>query len=261
MHQLQLASQRVKLQNHDVSMDDMKKHLADQHQCIIELSQRLDEMDRKMDQVIAENRIKGCVISSLETEVNRLQQYTRRYSIIIAGVDRPRNESNAELKEKVESIIGGVNSSTTPADIDKFHRNGPIKNNSQEIIVRFKTHSAKETLYKQRKTLNDNNIKIRPSLTPNTKKLLHEAEKFLETNRESFAYSEMDNLPDFVFANVHGELHVKMAKRVKKGMFFKFNTLDELIGVISNAQDDDQVYSTLYESLKEDLDQNSAFSD
>ena len=46
----------------------------------------------------------------------------------------------------------------------------------------------------------------------------------------------MTNPPDFVFANVHGELQVKMQKRVKKGMFFSFSSIMQLSSVISNAQ-------------------------
>ena len=75
-------------------------------------------MERKTDLIIAENKIKECVITSLQGEVERLQQYTRRYSVVIAGVDRPNNEKPADLKEKVESIVRGVQSETTVADID-----------------------------------------------------------------------------------------------------------------------------------------------
>ena len=38
MHQLQLASQRAQIQNHDLSMDEMNKQLEKQQHCITQLS-------------------------------------------------------------------------------------------------------------------------------------------------------------------------------------------------------------------------------
>ena len=46
----------------------------------------------------------------------------------------------------------------------------------------------------------------------------------------------MINPPEFVFANVHGELQVKMTRRSKRGLFIPFNSVQNLVHIINNAQ-------------------------
>ena len=107
------------------------------------------------------------------------------------------------------------------------------------MIVRFKSHSAKEEIYKNRKNYRtDPDIKIRPSLSQHTRALLKEAQDLIKSyqDEEGNFLSSINNPPDFVFANIHGELQVKMMNRVQKGMFFSFSTLDQLSWVIANAQ-------------------------
>ena len=69
-------------------------------------------------------------------------------------------------------------------DVDKFHRNGRTFNEGkdQELLIRFKTHSAKEAFYRGRKTLPParRGIKIRPSLSRKQQKLLKEAESLVQ---------------------------------------------------------------------------------
>jgi hypothetical protein len=117
--------------------------------------------------------------------------------------------------------------------VDKFHRNGPIDGKNQEIIVRFKSHAAKEIFYKERKNI-DTRIKIRPSLAPGRKRLLNESVNFVN---DVYSNSNMENPPDFVYADVHGNLKLKMTKKTKKGLFFNFNSLEQLRFLIDVNQD------------------------
>ena len=82
---------------------------------------------------------------------HRLQQYTRRYSVVVSGIEKKRGEKFEDLKKEIEGLVEKVQSSTTMEDVDKFHRNGPNRDGEQEVIVRFKSHSAKEAFYRKRK--------------------------------------------------------------------------------------------------------------
>ena len=211
----------------------------DQQAVTIELLQReIKSLKRESQMINSANVMKDCVIKSLQGEVNRLQQYTRRYSVVISGIDKPRGKEDVkELEQKVKTIVTKINCDTKVEDIDKLHRNGPARGKDQEVIVRFKSHSAKESFYKSRSNLNDRNIKIKPSLSPHNKSLLHDARELVDSYATSDGYmSGMTNPPDFVFANVHGDLQVKMKKRVRKGMFFSFSSIEQLSMIISNAQ-------------------------
>ena len=113
----------------------------------------------------------------------------------------------------------------------------PLKEGKQDLIIRFKSHSAKEQFYKNRKSLGEESrVKIRPSLSPRNKTLLHKAEDYL---KEIADYGGMSNPPDFVLANIHGEIQVKFKEESKKGLFVTFNSIKELSTVIASAQHED----------------------
>ena len=229
--QLQITSQSARIDKQAVTIELLHREIK--------------SLKRESQMINAANMMKDCVIKSLQGEVHRLQQYTRRYSVVISGIDKPRGKEDIEeLKKKVETIVTNVNCDTKAEDIDKLHRNGPAKGKDQEVIVRFKSHSAKETLYKNRSNLNDRNIKIKPSLSPHNKSLLRDAQELVSSyTTANGLVSGMTNPPDFAFANVHGDLQVKMKKRTRKGMFFGFSSIEQLAMLISNAQLDVPVVS------------------
>ena len=201
--------------------------------------------------------VKDCVFEALQKEVHRLQQYTRRYSVVVSGIEKKRGEKFEDLKKEIEGLVEKVQSSTTMEDVDKFHRNGPNRDGEQEVIVRFKSHSAKEAFYRKRKS-DGINVKIRPSLSPNTKSLLNAAVEQLEEYKNK--HLMMSNRPEFVFANIHGELQVKFQHDIskKRGMFAGFNSLQELACVIANAQNPDQ--DRLTHAAQAEFDDNGAES-
>ena len=121
-------------------------------------------------------------------------------------------------------------------DIDKFHRNGRLYNGKdQEIIIRFKSHAAKEAFYRARKNLPPSRkaVKIRPSLSPNQKTLLRDAQAWVEKYSLN---AEMVNPVQFVFANIHGEIQAKMQKKYRGNPFISFNSIQDLASKLMDAQ-------------------------
>ena len=204
-----------------------------------ELSQskgHIDKLKRDMEVVDSLLKVKDCVIQGVQGELRRVQQFTRRYSVIIAGIEKTdRKESIDNLRPKVEDIVSKVTSTTTVADIDKFHRNGPAKGTKQDVIVRFKSHSAKEEFYKGRKSLPEHlkHVKIRPSLSPDQQALLDEARELLDEYHHGGFVGE--NPPEFVFANVHGVIQVKMKNRSKEGLFITIKDISHFSQILAKA--------------------------
>jgi hypothetical protein len=198
---------------------------------------KLSKLEGEVMLLKAETCIKEQVSKRLQMEVSRLQQYTRRYSVSISGIEKRRFEKQEDLKKDVEDIITEVDSAVTVEDVDKFHRNGRVKDGQQEIIIRFKSHAAKEAFYKARKTLPNNRrfVKIRPSLGPHQKKLLHDANDLL-ANMYSLVADHWRNHPEFVMADVHGNIQIKFKeKTVKNGsLFVKFESVEEMAKIIQN---------------------------
>ena len=204
------------------------------NQLVTKVNQQSFELQRHVSLIA----IKDCVFAGLQKELHRLQQYTRRYSVVVSGIEKKRGEKREDLLKEVEDLVGKVKSSSTMEDVDKFHRNGPNINGEQDVIIRFKSHSAKEDFYRNRKT-SGGSTRIRPSLSPHSKILLANARDLLKEYEDKSEF--MSNPPEFVLANIHGDIQVKFQKDVKKkGMFFSFDTTEELSCLIANAQHENQ---------------------
>ena len=107
-------------------------------------------------------------------------------------------------------------------DFDKAHRIGQVKTingkKAQDVIVRFKSHSARYKVYKNRKRAN--NIRILPNLTKRRSGLLYEAIQM--TNEK------INGDWGFVFANQHGDLLIRTNDKYKGKHYFEFTSIDSL---------------------------------
>lgn len=178
--------------------------------------------------------VKDRVQDELRKQVDKLQQFTRRPCVSIAGIPKERGESFEKLTSEIEKIFASSQGNVSMEDVDKFHRNGPVEGNDQEVIMRFKTHSAKEVFYNKRKTVDVGYpVYIKPSLCDNVRREFVKAKRFLKDYDKSYA---KQNPPEFVMADVHGNLLLKMKYRSNIGAFIPFTSADELNGKIVEAQ-------------------------
>ena len=137
------------------------------------------------------------------------------------------------------SLLQESDTTATLADIDKFHRNGPRFDNQQDLLIRFKSHSAKENFYRARKTIKRRGVKVQPSLSAETKSLLNDA-KDLVSNYEGF--EDLINPPNFVMADLHGNLWIKFKEQTKDNkMFYKFDSLEKLSATVDQYNTDGMV--------------------
>ena len=226
-----------------------------QSDLINQLISKVNKQGIELQRHVSLIAVKDCVFAGLQKEVHRLQQYTRRYSVVVSGIDKKKGEKHEDLFKEIEDLVGKVKSSSTMEDVDKFHRNGPYFEGEQDVIIRFKSHSAKEDFYRNRKT-SGGKTRIRPSLSPHNKALLADARELLKEYEDKTDF--MSNPPDFVLANIHGDIQVKFQKDVqKKGMFFSFDSTEELSRIIANAQHVDQERLTNFHRAAYDKEERS----
>ena len=207
-----------------------------QNDKIRKLEKRVAALEGDLLQMNAKFAVRDHVVEALRNEVHRLQQYTRRYSVVVAGIEKKKDETPESLREEVLKLVSDVDSTSKEQDIDKFHRNGRVYNGKeQEIIVRFKSHAAKEAFYRARKNLPASRkaVKIRPSLSPNQKNLLRDAQAWVE---QFSLNAEMVNPVQYVFANIHGEIQAKMQKNYRGSPFISFNSIQDLASRLKDAQ-------------------------
>ena len=130
-------------------------------------------------------------------------------------------------------MLEKTNDEVKYADVDKFHRDGPRFGSTQDVIVRFQSHAAKEAFYKKRQDIAANNerLKIRPSLTTGTKKLLNEA------NAAVKEFKRLTNTPEFVLPDVHGDLLIKMKNESDLGLFVPFRNMETFVQKVYLVQE------------------------
>ena len=105
----------------------------------------------------------------------------------------------------------------------------------------FKSHSLNHTVRRRifficRKNTR-RGIKIRPSLAPERRKMLHDATAILE----DYNTTDLKNPPEFVYADMHGNLFVKMSSEANRRMFFTFSSIVELCSLIEKHNQEGRV--------------------
>ena len=228
-----MAELLAKLEDQEVVIRNLTAQVKENRDRAAGMEARIKSLEDEAQRSLSFTLIQKKVTELLCERVSQLEQYTRRYSVIVKGIDVQRNETHENLKTEVQNVINGMNGTTTMADVDKFHRNGRREDNTQDLIIRFKSHSAKEDFYNNRKTNTNHRIKIQPSLSPHNAKLLQEARDVLpdyiaDPDDEMCRKVVLHNPPEFVMADVHGNLLCKLKNRSKRGLFLKFSSLEDL---------------------------------
>ena len=68
-------------------------------------------------------------------------------------------------------------------------------------------------------------------MSPAQKNLLDSARSYLDELKEV----ELRNPPEFVFANMHGDIQVKMNQKSPDGLFVSFNSVEQLSRIVNKA--------------------------
>ena len=194
---------------------------AELKQKINNLEKKVVTLEGKVEELESYKKVSEHVNMVLSQELDALNQYSRRSNIVMRNIWLPENETNDQLTEKVSTLIKDeLNLPSAVKDIDKLHRIGPVKEKNgkkhQNVIIRFRSHKTRYNVFREKKKLK--HVKISANLTKKRGKLLHEAIEFVESINEV----------DYVFADIHGDLKVKVKKQYKGTNTFKFETFENL---------------------------------
>ncbi len=197
---------------------------------VARLRQEVANLTKRVVEVEAKAEVTSRVNTALQKEVDRLEQYGRRHSIVIRGLKPQENELNDDLVKKVQKAIGdGLDlKQEFNRDFDKTHRIGPVHQTEngpkQDVIVRFKSHATRYKVYEKRKECKNKALRFTPSLTSTRRKLL---------SRSRAAYEENDAV-NFIYCDIHGDVKVRFHERVRNKLVHAFGSLDELKDLIEN---------------------------
>ena len=139
-----------------------------------------------------ENKFLKSKVTTLESQIDQAEQYSRRNCLRISGVQESNNENTDEIVLKISSDIG---SGIQLPDIDRCHRNGnPNRNRTKprDIIVKFSTYRARSDFYKKRTSLKDRGylrVFVNEDLTRRRSGQLYQARALVKSGRLKGAWS------------------------------------------------------------------------
>ncbi|KAF0295941.1 hypothetical protein FJT64_006546 [Amphibalanus amphitrite] len=108
------------------------------------VSEAIAERDSEIAELRQEPR-------EVRSELNALQQYSRRSCLNISGIPESENESTDRVVRDVAAAAGVT---LGPTDIDCSHRLGRQQDGKcRTIIVKMSSHSSRDALYAARKNL------------------------------------------------------------------------------------------------------------
>ena len=180
-------------------MDEENKNLLRESMCghiLVEL-QALRKACEEKDAVI--DALKGEVselreevgelkatISSLETNQDHLEQYQRRNSLRISGIQETEKEDCAAIALDIANNVMKLYPPLAITDIDRAHRTGKhALGRSRQILVKFATYRQRKRVMDARKKLDSINsrIYVNEDLTKARGKLLYLARCAKKANK------------------------------------------------------------------------------
>ena len=186
---------------------------------IVQLENTISELKTTVNHLCDKNAVLSSSVDFLTRQSDNHEQYSRRYCLRINGIEKMADESAPKCVEKVVEICNNLNLDISSSDIDRAHRVGREK---QSMIVKFHSFGKRTALYKARKNLPNQNIKIRLDITKARLDLLDQA-KALIVN---------DGPVDFVFADIN----CNCVARLKSKTYKFFNDIESFKRNILNKE-------------------------
>ena len=190
------------LQAKDDKIRELEARVDCQQVKISELETKFGSQQGKFNEL--ETKFENHQIDS-EKQYDDLEQYGRRTSLRIDGIDIASNE-NADTLEQcvINKIRSDCSIDVQPQDINRLHRIGPkytdrtSNQQGQQVIVKFKSFKVRQSVYQARPRRRPRDreqaprkIRIALDLTAKRYALLKKARAELE-GRDSYVYADMN---------------------------------------------------------------------
>ena len=148
-------------------IDEIKKETTNIHSEIQEMKTNINTCktsNRAIETELLQNQAK-----MLSDEITDLKGYSQRHNLLFDGI---KEEPNENCKMTINNIVGEyMDLPDAYRVIDKAHRLGAKRpGKPRSIVVRFITHSAKETTYSRLFMLRGTGLGVRPHLPEKTER-------------------------------------------------------------------------------------------
>ena len=178
------------LRNIEAQVKDLFKVNEETKISQIKVTESLDALSKKIDELETEIKNKDEKIQLLENrveileeekesqgkEIDDLEQYSRRNCLLLHGVVKTNAECTDDIIIKTCAEELGID--VKQEDLDRSHRLGKVKRNDNKprpIIVKFARYAVRNKVFSNKKKLKGKKLLITESLTVYRMKLLDEA--------------------------------------------------------------------------------------
>ena len=127
---LTIAQLQEKLEAQEETINKLQEELCRKDEKITKLESKISKLEGQVAINTSIQFVRDRVTEELKNQMVNLQQYTRRYSVVISGLKR-----NTDEKEEIKEVLKEAASTTSFDDVDKFHRVGPIKDNTRFYLT------------------------------------------------------------------------------------------------------------------------------
>lgn len=178
------------------SIDEIKVYIAKQ-------DAKIDECQKEIQALQADNASLHRKNTQLESEVNNLQQYSHRNNLVISGIPEDKGENIYGILRRLATAISFPDWSEGIVDI--AHRMGKQNDKGRLIIVKFLRRTDRNTFLQKRKVKRnltaqdlgyptDRPIYVNESLTPTNLKLLDVTRKTAKDKGYSYVWTSDCNI-------------------------------------------------------------------
>ena len=188
-------------------IDCLETIIAEKDSVIADLQVTTGSLQTKISHIEDQVAIVRAANNRLLIEHDDLQQYGRRTNIRIEGIEYMENETQSDLKSKIEDALTSVGVDVREDLLERFHRSGaPYIYKEKRIaqtIVRLRFWDQRFQAQKGKTFARENNlpIMIRNDLTRRRHNLLKRATESLARHKEVFAFADVNSNLVLRYAN------------------------------------------------------------
>ena len=196
-------------------IDGLAAKLEEKDKRILELENTLFIMNEKM--AYNDKRFE-----LLERRIDDSEQYSRRTSLRINGINYEKNETAAQCLEKVKKEVTKLGIKLDDCEFDRAHRIGrSVDGKDRQMIVKFATFRARTLVYRNRNKDGKNEA-------GKVKFYIDQTKRRFDLRKMAVDYCEEKPQVDFVFVDINCNLCL----RFKSGEFKFFNSKEELVNIV-----------------------------
>jgi len=179
---------------------DFEKSVADFMDVLYcQIKELKNEHAQLRDEMLFRNRDVTDSVEELHLSVVKTEQYSRRDTITVVGLEKPETETETNLSQRVAETLSNSGVQVTPDDFSVLHRNGRDnrtvrgKTIPPSITVRFNRIHKKDAVLRKYRNFDTSSsaprpVKIYQSLTQHYADLRSGIFKFLKSDKNDETY-------------------------------------------------------------------------